>query len=30
MWADVVIGLLVAAVAAWEIWEVRHQPHAAA
>lgn len=30
MWAHVVIGLLVAAAAAWEIWEVRHQPHAAA
>lgn len=30
MWTHVVIGLLVAAAAAWEIWEVRHQPHAAA
>jgi hypothetical protein len=30
MWTHVVLGLLVAAVAAWEIWEVRHQPHAAA
>jgi SPW repeat len=30
MWAHVVLGLLVAAAAAWEIWEVRHQPHAAA
>lgn len=30
MWAHVVLGLLVAAVAAWEVWEVRHQPPAAA
>jgi SPW repeat len=30
MWTHVVLGLLVAAAAAWEIWEVRHQPHAAA
>jgi len=30
MWAHVVIGLLVAAAAAWEIWEVRHHPQAAA
>jgi hypothetical protein len=30
MWAHVVLGLLVAAAAAWEIWDVRHQPHAAA
>jgi hypothetical protein len=30
MWAHVLLGLLVAAAAAWEIWEVRHQPHAAA
>jgi SPW repeat len=30
MWVHVVLGLLVAAAAAWEIWEVRHQPHAAA
>jgi hypothetical protein len=30
MWAHVVLGVLVAAMAAWEIWEVRHQPHAAA
>jgi hypothetical protein len=29
MWTHVVIGLLVAAAAAWEIWEVRHRPHAA-
>ncbi|HET6160185.1 MAG TPA: SPW repeat protein [Dongiaceae bacterium] len=29
MWVHVVLGLLVAASAAWEIWEVRHQPHAA-
>lgn len=30
VWTHVVLGLLVAAAAAWEIWEVRHQPHAAA
>jgi len=30
MWVHVVLGLLVAAAAAWEIWEVRHQPHATA
>ena len=30
MWVHVVLGLLVAAAAAWEIWEVRHQSHAAA
>jgi len=30
MWVHVAIGLLVAAAAAWEIWEVRHQPHATA
>jgi len=29
MWVHIVLGLLVAGVAAWEIWEVRHQPHAA-
>ncbi len=29
-WVHVVLGLLVVAAAAWEIWEVRHQPHAAA
>lgn len=28
-WTHVVLGLLIAAAAAWEIWEVRHQPHAA-
>jgi SPW repeat len=30
MWTHVVLGLLVAAAAAWEIWDVRHQPRAAA
>ena len=30
VWAHVVLGLLVAAAAAWEIWDVRHQPRAAA
>ena len=30
MWVHVALGVLVAAAAAWEIWEVRHQPHAAA
>ncbi len=30
MWTHVVLGLLVAAAAAWEIWEIRHQPSAAA
>ena len=30
MWTHVVLGILVAAAAAWEIWEVRHRPHAAA
>ncbi|MGH6893931.1 MAG: SPW repeat protein [Dongiaceae bacterium] len=30
MWTHVVLGLLVAAVAAWDVWEVRHQPHAPA
>jgi uncharacterized membrane protein HdeD (DUF308 family) len=30
MVTHVVIGLLVAAAAAWEIWEVRHRPQAAA
>jgi hypothetical protein len=29
MWTHVVLGVLVAAAAAWEIWEVRHQPHTA-
>ena len=30
MWVHVVLGLLVAAAAAWELWEVRHQPPATA
>jgi len=30
MWVHVALGLLVAAAAAWEIWDVRHQPHATA
>jgi hypothetical protein len=30
MWSHVVLGLLVAAAAAWEIWEVRHRPSATA
>jgi len=30
MWTHVILGLLIAAAAAWEIWEVRHQPRAAA
>jgi SPW repeat len=30
VWTHVVLGILVAVAAAWEIWEVRHQPHAAA
>lgn len=30
MWTHVVIGLLVVAAAAWEIWEVRHRPQATA
>ena len=29
LWAHVVLGLLVAAVAAWELWQVRHEPHLA-
>ena len=30
-WAHLVLGLLVAAAAAWELWQVRHeQPHATA
>jgi heme/copper-type cytochrome/quinol oxidase subunit 3 len=27
MGAHVALGLLIAASAAWEIWEVRHEPH---
>lgn len=30
MWAHVVLGLLVAAAAAWKIWDVRHRPHVTA
>jgi hypothetical protein len=30
MWVHVVLGLLVAAAAAWELWAVRHQPPATA
>jgi len=30
MSAHVVLGLLIAASAAWEIWEVRHGPHVTA
>jgi hypothetical protein len=30
LWAHVVLGLLIAAVAAWELWQVRHEPHLAA
>jgi hypothetical protein len=29
LWAHVVLGFLVAAVAAWELWQVRHEPHLA-
>src|SRR5262245_45022791 len=29
-WAHVVLGLLVAAVAAWELWQVRHPPQVTA
>ena len=25
--AHVVLGILVAAVAAWELWQIRHEPH---
>lgn len=28
MWAHVVIGVLVAAMSAWAVWEYRHGPHA--
>jgi SPW repeat-containing protein len=28
-WTNVVLGILVIIAAAWEIWEVRHRPHAA-
>jgi heme/copper-type cytochrome/quinol oxidase subunit 3 len=27
-WSHVVIGALVAAIAAWSIWDIRHMPHA--
>ncbi|HZT18961.1 MAG TPA: SPW repeat protein [Dongiaceae bacterium] len=30
LWAHVALGLLVAFVAGWEIWQVWHRPHAAA
>ena len=31
MWAHLVLGVLVALAAAWELWQVRHeQPHATA
>jgi hypothetical protein len=26
LWNHVVVGLLIVALAAWELWEVRHQP----
>jgi hypothetical protein len=29
LWAHVALGLLVAAVAAWELWLVRHEPRLA-
>lgn len=29
-WAHTVLGLLIAASAAWSIWEIRHLPHATA
>jgi hypothetical protein len=28
LWAHVVFGILIAAIAAWELWQVRHSPHA--
>jgi hypothetical protein len=29
VWAHVVLGLLITAAAAWELWQVRHEPHLA-
>jgi hypothetical protein len=28
LWVHVVFGVLIAAIAAWELWQVRHSPHA--
>ena len=30
LWSHVVLGLLIAAIAAWSIWDIRHLPHATA
>lgn len=29
VWAFVVLGILITAAAAWELWQVRHEPHLA-
>jgi hypothetical protein len=30
VWTHVILGVLVAAIAAWEIWQVHHAPHVTA